>query len=67
MTTATRVSGVDRLVGECTTCGLVLEQVEGSDPDVARGTFLHDHPDSPQAMHRQDVPPGWSVRAVPDG
>jgi hypothetical protein len=60
--TRNRVHGVDHLVGECTTCGLVLEQVDGFDPDVARGTFLHHHPDSPQAVHQPDVPAGWSVR-----
>lgn len=59
-----RVHGVDRLVAECTACGLVLEQVEGFDPDVARGTFLHNHPDSPQAVHQPDVPAGWSVRCT---
>jgi len=66
MTTApaarTRVHGVDHLVGECAACGLVLEQVDGFDPDVARGTFLHKHPDSLQAVHQPDVPAGWAVR-----
>ncbi len=68
MTTAAtarnRVHGLDHLVGECTVCGLVLEQVDGFDPDVALGTFLLHHPDSPQAMHRLDVPAGWSVRGA---
>ena len=65
MTTAAarhRVHGVEHLEAECAACGLVLEQVDGFDPDVARGTFLHHHPDSPQAVHRPDVPAGWSER-----
>jgi hypothetical protein len=57
-----RVRGVDHLVGECIACGLVLQQVDGFDPDVARGTFLQNHPDSQQAVHQTDVPAGWCVR-----
>ncbi len=51
----------------CESCGVVLRPVDGVDTDVALGTFLQHHPDSPEAVHRPDVPAGWSpVTVLPD-
>ena len=54
-------SDSDRLVVECLPCGLRLSQHPGFDRDVAVGTFLQHHPSSERAVHRPDVPAGWSL------
>ena len=52
---------------DCDTCGITLRPVEDVDEDVALGTFLQHHPASPEAVHRPDVPAGWSpVTVLPD-
>jgi hypothetical protein len=68
MTSSTAVSrvrrpadGDDGCTVECGPCGLVLRQVDDFDRDVALGTFFSHHPASPDAIHRQDVPAGWSA------
>lgn len=70
MTGLTSVSGIRRTpdshddpctVVECAACGLVLRQLDDFDRDVALGTFFSHHPASPDAIHRQDVPAGWSA------
>lgn len=71
MTAVTRVlrsSGEgDGGVVECPSCQVTLRPVDDVDIDVALGTFLHHHPDSPDAVHRPDVPAGWSpVTVLPD-
>ena len=53
--------GDDACTVECAACSLVLRQVDDFDRDVALGTFFSHHPASPDAIHRQDVPPGWSA------
>ncbi len=53
--------GKDACTVECAPCGLVLRQVDEFDRDVALGTFFSHHPTSPDAIHQQDVPPGWSA------
>ena len=53
------------VVVECAACGLVLRQVEDFDRDVALGTFFSHHPASPDAVHRPDVPAGWSSVTSP--
>jgi len=54
-------------VVECTSCEVVLRPVDEVDTDVALGTFLLHHPDSPEAVHRLDVPAGWTpVSDLPD-
>lgn len=72
MSAATNVSRVRRTedaggaaVVECAPCGLVLRQVDDFDHDVALGTFFSHHPASPDAMHQQDVPAGWSEVTSP--
>jgi hypothetical protein len=45
---------------ECASCQVSLRPVDEVDTDVALGTFLHHHPDSPEAVHRLDVPAGWT-------
>ena len=71
-TTITRVlrsNGVSASSGvvECDTCGVTLRPVQDVDADVALGTFLQHHPASPEAVHRLDVPAGWSpVTVLPD-
>ena len=71
-TTVTRVlrsSGAGGAGGvvACDSCGVALRPVEDVDEDVALGTFLHHHPASPEAVHRLDVPAGWSpVTVLPD-
>jgi hypothetical protein len=47
------------LVGRCSPCGLVLQQHEDFDRDIALGTFLQHHPQSPLAIHRPVTPAGW--------
>jgi hypothetical protein len=60
-------AGGSRGVVECTSCGVVLRPVADVDEDVALGTFLQHHPASPQAVHRDEVPAGWSaVTVLPD-
>ena len=63
MRTAAATTRVSRegtcLVARCRVCGTALQQVEGSDPDVALGTLFQHHPASPLAMHRSAVPAGW--------
>jgi len=75
MTTMTSVIRVLRSSGgggsggvvECESCGVALRPVDEVDTDVALGTFLQHHPDSPEAVHRIDVPAGWtSVTVLPD-
>lgn len=56
--------GADGLVVECTSCGVALTQRPAFDPDVALGTFLQFHPPSPLAVHRPDLPAGWSPTPV---
>ena len=52
---------------DCGTCGITLRPVDDVDEDVALGTFLQHHPASPEAVHRPDVPAGWSpVTVLPD-
>jgi hypothetical protein len=54
-------------VVECASCGVALRPVDDVDTDVALGTFVQHHPDSPEAVHRPDVPVGWSpVTVLPD-
>lgn len=54
-------------VVECSSCGVSLRPVEDVDTDVALGTFLQHHPDSPEAFHRLDVPAGWTpVTVLPE-
>jgi hypothetical protein len=51
----------------CESCGVALRPVDDVDTDVALGTFLQHHPDSPEAVHRIDVPAGWTpVTVLPD-
>jgi hypothetical protein len=45
----------------CSCCGMALRQVDGFDPDVALGTLLQHHPQSPGAVHRPAVPAGWRI------
>lgn len=64
MTSVTRVlrssgQGAGGVV-ECPSCGATLRPVEDFDSDVALGTFLQHHPASFEAVHRLDVPGGWS-------
>jgi hypothetical protein len=71
MTTVTRVlrsngRGSGGVV-ECPSCGVTLRPVDDFDTDVALGTFLQHHPDAPGAVHRTDVPAGWSsVTVLPE-
>jgi hypothetical protein len=71
-TTITRVlrssgDGGDGGVVECDSCGVALRPVDDVDEDVALGTFLHHHPASREAVHRPDVPAGWTpVVVLPD-
>ncbi len=73
MSAATSVSRIRRsadgddpcVVVECASCGLVLRQLDDFDRDVALGTFFSHHPASPQAIHRHDVPAGWSAVSSP--
>lgn len=54
-------------VVECDACGIALRPVDDVDEDVALGTFLQHHPASAEAVHRADVPAGWSaVTVLPD-
>ncbi len=48
------------LVGTCDACDLALQQRESFDRDVAIGTFLSHHPESPLAVHRYGLPDGWA-------
>jgi hypothetical protein len=57
--------GDSGVVVECAPCGLVLRQVDAFDHDVALGTFFSHHPASPDAIHQQDVPAGWSSVTSP--
>lgn len=69
VTCVLRSSGEDGAGGvvECPSCGVTLRPVDDVDTDVALGTFLQHHPDSPEAVHRPDVPAGWSpVTVLPD-
>lgn len=69
VTSVLRSSGADGSAGvvECEACGIALRPVEAVDEDVALGTFLQHHPASSEAVHRQDVPTGWSaVTVLPD-
>lgn len=75
MTAATTVTSVLRSTGAggstgvvaCDACGVAMRPVDDVDEDVALGTFLQHHPTSPEAVHRPDVPAGWSaVTALPD-
>lgn len=52
-------------VVECPSCGVSLRPVDDVDTDVALGTFLQHHPQAPEAVHRLDVPGGWSPVAAP--
>lgn len=71
-TTITRVlrssaTGGPGEVVSCDSCGTALRPVQDVDEDVALGTFLQHHPVSPEAVHRLDVPAGWSrVTVLPD-
>lgn len=47
------------LLARCRPCGLELQQQESFDRDIAVGTFLLNHPESPLAIHRQVLPDGW--------
>lgn len=53
--------GEDACTVECAPCELVLRQLDDFDHDVALGTFFSHHPASPDAIHQQDVPAGWTV------
>ncbi len=54
-------------VVECAACGVALRPVDQVDTDVALGTFVQHHPDSPEAVHRLEVPAGWTpVTVLPD-
>lgn len=54
-------------VVECDSCGVTLRPVEDVDEDVALGTFLLHHPAAPEAVHRPEVPAGWTpVVVLPD-
>ncbi len=72
MTAATSITRALRSAGsggvvECDACGVVLRPVDDVDEDVALGTFLQHHPAAPEAVHRLDVPAGWSpVTVLPD-
>ena len=71
-TTITRVlrssaAGGSGGVVECASCGVALRPATDVDEDVALGTFLQHHPAAPEAIHRSDVPAGWSaVTVLPD-
>jgi hypothetical protein len=70
-TTITRVlrsrGGGASGVVECGSCGVALRPAPDVDEDVALGTFLQHHPAAPEAIHRMDVPAGWSaVTVLPD-
>ena len=63
---ALRADGEGSGVVACRSCGVTLRPVVDVDVDVALGTFLQHHPDAPEAVHRPDVPAGWSsVTDVP--
>jgi hypothetical protein len=54
-------------VVECASCGVALRPAPDVDEDVALGTFLQHHPVAPEAIHRFDLPAGWSaVTVLPD-
>ena len=70
-TTMTSVMRVLRSNGEgsgdvvaCPDCGVTLRPVDDFDIDVALGTFLQHHPVASEAVHRRDVPAGWSPVTV---
>lgn len=63
-TAVTRVLRSSDGVVVCDTCGVALRPVELVDEDVALGTFLSHHPASPDAVHRPDLPAGWSSVTV---
>jgi hypothetical protein len=72
LTTITRAlrsgaAGQSGGIVQCSSCDVALRPVPDVDEDVALGTFLQHHPTAPEAVHRRDVPAGWTtVTVLPD-